>query len=39
MYDSDMAPYLSSKRKRDAKQAADLEANICAMKRWRAEGK
>ena len=39
MYDSDMAPYLGSKRRQNAKQAADLEANIALMKRWRAEGK
>lgn len=39
MYDSEMAVYLQQVRRRNPDQAAELEANIALMKRWRAEGK
>ena len=39
MYDSEMAPYVLKSRKRDPEAAAQLEANIAQMKKWRSKGK
>lgn len=40
LYDSDMAPYLESRKKSgDPEALAELEANIAQMKRWAEEGK
>lgn len=40
MYDSDMAAYVSPvRRKKNPENAAQIDANIALMKKWRAEGK
>jgi hypothetical protein len=39
MYDSDMEPYLRTKKTRRPASAAKVEANIELMKQWRMEGK
>ncbi len=39
MYDSDMAVYVRGQKRRDPEHAAEIEANIALMKKWRAEGK